>query len=132
MKLNENFITTRGHNKYLLELRDLSRKLRNNPTEAEKKIWFQLLHKKYLEFKFLRQKPLDQFILDFYCPKLLLDIEIDGDSHVNKQNSDNYRDYRLGILGIKTIRYTNEEVINNFTTIITDIKLQIEIRCQEI
>jgi len=132
MHLDENYITRRGHNKYLLELRELSRKLRNNQTIAEKKIWYQLLCRKYLDFKFLRQKPIDQFILDFYCPKLLLDIEIDGESHIKRQNHDNFRDYRLGVLGIKTIRYTNEEVINDFSNVVKHVKSQIEVRCQEI
>lgn len=111
MKIYNNFLTQLGHNRYLLELRGLSRINRQNPTKAEALIWNMILRKKYLGYKFLRQKPLNQFILDFYCAKLLLDIEIDGDSHLYHKNRDNCRDQILSSLGIKTIRYNNEAVL---------------------
>ncbi len=64
-------------------------------------------------YRFLRQKPIDRFIIDFYCPKLLLAIEIDGGSHIKKKGRDEHRDKFLKQIGITTIRFTNEEVINN-------------------
>lgn len=69
-------------------------------------------------YKFIRQKPILRFILDFYCSKLLLAVEIDGGSHNKKQNYDLERDSYLQNLNIKTIRFTNEEVLNNFNNVL--------------
>ncbi len=132
MKINNNLLAQRGHNSYLLELRELSRLNRQNPTKAESLIWNIILRKKYLGYKFLRQKPLNQFILDFYCSKLLLDIEIDGDYHLNQKNHDDGRDKILSSLGIKTIRYNNDEVLMTLNTVIEDLKVQINNRQNEI
>ncbi len=132
MKLNTNPITLRGHNKYLLELRQLSRVNRNNLTKAESILWYQVLRKHYLAYKFLRQKPINRFILDFYSSKLLLDIEVDGDSHDNKLNYDQGRDQILANIGIKTIRYTNNEVIYYLDSVLQDIKYKINQRLYEI
>lgn len=133
MKLNNNSpITSRGHNKYLLELRNLSRENRKNPTPAESQIWHIILKKKYLGYKFLRQKPINQFILDFYCPKLLLDIEVDGDSHVNRKEHDIGRNQILSSIGIKTIRYNNDVILNNLCFVSEDIKIKINDRQNEL
>jgi len=108
-KAPEEVRSERGNLKYLEELRILSRNNRKNPTKAEEIFWKLLSYKK-LSLKFLRQKPMGKFILDFYCSKLMLDIEIDGDSHDNKKYLDKqYLEQR----GIKTIRFENEEVLNN-------------------
>ena len=116
MKLTEyNYVTQKGHIRYLEELRVLSRKNRNNPTKAEYVMW-QFLRKN--KFKFIRQKPVFRFILDFYCRKLLLAIEIDGDSHDKKKNYDLLRDQYLKSINIKTIRFTNNEVLNNFNKVL--------------
>lgn len=104
--------TKRGNLKYLDELRQLARNNRNNPTEAEKTMW-NILRNKKLGFLFLRQKPMGKFILDFYCSKLMLAIEVDGDSHDNKKYLDKQRDLYLEQRGIKTIRFTNEEILND-------------------
>lgn len=111
-----------GALKYLEELRTLARNNRNNPTEAEKIFWLSLRNNK---FQFLRQKPLGRFILDFYCSKLLLVIEIDGDSHDNKKYLDKERDLYFEQRGIKTIRLRNEEVLGD------DIGKKIEIIIRE-
>ena len=116
MKITEcNYITQRGHLRYLEELRVLSKRNRNNPTEAEYIMWRYLRKSKY---KFVRQKPVFRFILDFYCRELLLAIEIDGDSHDKKKGNDLLRDQYLNTVNIKTIRFTNEEVLNNFDKIL--------------
>ena len=90
--------------KYLDVLRDICRVNRSNPTESEYKMWKIILSDRKIKQKFLRQKPIGQFILDFYCSKLLLAIEIDGDSHDKKFWQDKNRDQYLEIRGIKTIR----------------------------
>jgi len=97
-----------GALKYLEELRMLARNNRKYPTEAEKIFWLELRNSHYV---FLRQKPLGKYILDFYCSKLLLAIEIDGDSHDNKKYLDKERDLYFEQRGIKTVRLTNKEVL---------------------
>ena len=70
----------------------MSRKNRNNITEAEKIIWNQILSRDKTGYRFLRQKPIDRFIIDFYCSELSLAIEIDGGSHIKKKGTDDLRD----------------------------------------
>jgi len=102
-----------GNVNYLLELRELARKNRKNPTEAEEVMWQRILRYNDLGYKFTRQKPIGRFIVDFYCSKLNLAIEIDGSSHDKRKGYDQARDLFLKQIGIKTIRFTNEEVLNN-------------------
>ncbi len=112
----------RGSINYLNELKELSRINRNNPTLSELKIWNTILKKDKIGFRFLRQKPINRFILDFYCSKLNLAIEIDGSSHNKKKGYDESRDKFLRQIGIETIRFTNKEILNN----IQDVKNKIQ------
>lgn len=130
-KAPEESRTKIGNLKYLEELRTLSRNNRKNPTISEKIFWKLLSYKK-LNLKFLRQKPMGKFILDFYCSKLLLAIEIDGDSHDNKKYFDKERDLYLEQRGIKTIRFKNEEVLNNIISTREKLLEIIETRKKEI
>jgi very-short-patch-repair endonuclease len=121
----------RGNLKYLDDLRQLARSNRNFPTEGELVMW-RILKNEKLGFLFLRQKPMGKFILDFYCSKLLLVIEIDGDSHDKKQYLDKSRDLYLEQRGIKTIRYKNEEVLKNIEEIKKDLEMKIKERKSEL
>lgn len=105
-----------GSLKYLEELRSLARKNRNNPTVAESKFWKLVSYQK-IGYKFIRQKPIGRYILDFYCSKLMLDVEIDGDSHDGKRYMDKWRSLYLLQRGIETIRFRNEEVLNDSFTV---------------
>lgn len=109
--VTEAFNPNKGNVNYLSQLRELSKKNRNNPTTAEKKIWDEVLRKKKTGFTFLRQKPINRFILDFYCSELNLAIEIDGNSHDKKKGYDEARDKFLNQIGIKTIRFSNDEIL---------------------
>ena len=83
-------------------------------TEAEKKLWYEVLGNKRLSnLKFTRQKPLDMYIVDFYCAELMLAIEIDGHTHADQERYDKRRTENLNTYGIEVIRYTNAEVLNN-------------------
>jgi very-short-patch-repair endonuclease len=83
-------------------------------TKAEQKIWFEVLsNKKLLGYKFIKQRIIYNYILDFYCSELMLAIEIDGQSHDNKQEYDKNRDDFLKACGIKVFRFTNQEVLTN-------------------
>ncbi|MCX6726847.1 MAG: endonuclease domain-containing protein [Candidatus Shapirobacteria bacterium] len=105
--------TQKYHLRYRDSLTWAARNNRKKETEAEKLIWNQLLRRKNLGVKFVKQKPIDRFILDFYCSNLCLAIEIDGGSHKVKSGRDNLRDKYLKACGITTLRFTNKEVINN-------------------
>jgi very-short-patch-repair endonuclease len=86
---------------------------RKNPTKAERKMWDDFLSNDKTGFRFLRQKPIHRFIVDFYCMKLNLAIEIDGGSHDQKKGTDELRDKFLKQIGIKTIRFTNKQVLRS-------------------
>jgi very-short-patch-repair endonuclease len=95
------------------ELFRLARYMRNNPTDAEKVLWNQLRKFRSEGFVFRRQHPIDFFIADFYCHRLKLVIEVDGEYYSNEKSID-YDDSRSGELerfGIQVIRFRNEEVI---------------------
>ena len=104
------------------KLTTLARANRKNPTPAEKKIWFEVLrHNQFAAYKFLRQKPIDRFIVDFYCSKLRWVIEIDGDSHAENPAYDIERTQALQLYGLTVIRYSNHEVMNNITGVYDDL-----------
>ena len=76
---------------YNSKLKQLSRNLRNQSTLAEVLLWAQLNKKQQSGYKFNRQKPIGNYIVDFYCSELNLVIEIDGESHYNKEVHDKKR-----------------------------------------
>lgn len=86
---------------------------RKKEIESEKILWNKLLRKKYLGYKFTRQKPIQRFIADFYCSELSLIIEVDGGSHLIKKETDILRDKYLKCCGIQTLRIDNDDVLNN-------------------
>ncbi|MFH1837938.1 MAG: endonuclease domain-containing protein [Candidatus Kuenenbacteria bacterium] len=117
---------------YNQNLKEKAKENRKNPTKPEIKIWNELLRKKFIDYKFLRQKPINNFILDFYCSKLLFAIEIDGDSHYKDQNYDFKRTNILNNLGIKIIRYTNLEIMKNIEGVYLNLMEEIRLREKEL
>jgi leucyl-tRNA synthetase len=89
---------------------------RLDQTRAEKLIWG-ILRNKRLGYRFRRQHVIYQYIVDFVCLEKLLVIEIDGDSHLRKQEYDEERSRILTEMGFKVIRFTNEEVFANIEMI---------------
>ena len=120
------------HNQYNNANKERARENRLNPTDTERILRYEGLHNKKLWYTFLRQKMMDSFILDFYCSKLLLGIEIDWGIHKKQKEYDEQRDEKLRHLGIKIIRYTNNDVLNHLNKVISDIKKEIEIRRKEL
>lgn len=118
----------RGSVRYLKELKEVSRQNRKNPTRAELKIWNEVLRKRRTDYLFLRQKPIHRFVLDFYCSELNLAIEIDGGSHEKKKEFDQTRDDFLAKIGIKTIRFSNNEILENLDEV--KKKLHKSLPCQ--
>lgn len=125
MEKKKSLITTGYHLPYNPDLKERARKLRKNMTPAEKKLWYQYLRN--FKFPVLRQKPLDHYIADFYCAKLKLVIEIDGDSHYTNEGLlyDQRRTEILEKYGLKVLRFTNHDVMKNLQGVIKMIELQI-------
>jgi very-short-patch-repair endonuclease len=103
-----------------------ARVLRRNPTPAERKLWIQFLRD--LPAKFTRQKPLGDYIADFYCAQGRLVIEIDGDSHFSATGAarDGARTAFLEKVGLKVLRFTNEDVTQRFEAVCLEIAASLE------
>lgn len=105
-----------------------ARELRKEATDAEKLFWEKVLkNKKFTDFKFTRQKPLDSFIADFYCAKLGLIVEIDGEVHNFQKARDRERDNILEQkFGLRIIRYTNEEILSDVRKVADNLMKKIK------
>ena len=110
---------------YNKNLKLFSRNLRNNMTQAERKLWSRIRKKQINNYQFYRQKPIGNYIADFYCPKLKLVIEVDGSQHYTEEgiNKDKIREELMDKLGIKTLRFSNNEVLENIEGVIEQINL---------
>ena len=97
-------------------------RLRATMTETEIKLW-EYLKSKPMGFKFRRQHPIPGHVLNFYCHKLKLSIEIDGGYHLKSEQSlkDEQRTTYLKNIGISEIRYTNDEVLNEYKIVLESI-----------
>ena len=99
---------------YNQKLTSFARTLRNNSTASEIKLWLHLKGKQRHGHDFHRQKPLDEFIVDFFCPRLMLAIEIDGSSHDNTYDTyDVWRQRKLEALGVCFLRFEARDVHQN-------------------
>ena len=111
------------NNYYNKNLKQFARDLRNNSvSKAEKRIWKALLSKEQTGVRFLRQRPIDHFIVDFFAPNLGLIIEIDGSSHYSKPEYDFFRQEKLKELGFDILRFSEGEVLNQ----LDEVKLKIQ------
>jgi very-short-patch-repair endonuclease len=111
--------------------KDRARWNRKNLTKTEF-LMRRIIRKKKTGYLFLRHKMIDSFILDFYCSKLLLWIEVDRSSHDYTRSYDRERDEKLRHIGIKIIRYQNEDVYNYPEIIYRDLLHEIKIRESEL
>ena len=108
---------------YIPRLKDLARQLRNKSTLSEILLWKHLKSKRMRGYDFHRQKPIDKYIVDFFCSELMLAIEIDGISHEipEKFNQDLQRQERLESLGIKFLRFNDVDVKKDMTYVLRAI-----------
>ena len=88
-----------------------ARNMRKEMTPAEKHLWFNCLLD--APYKFRKQRPIGNFIVDFYCAELKLVIEVDGDSHFSEQGLayDRERTQYIEEKGMRVLRFTNDEVL---------------------
>ena len=103
--------------RYTPELIERAKELRKNMTRQEKCLWYDFLRNYPL--KFYRQRPIGKYIVDFYCTKLKLVIEIDGSQHYTDEaiKYDKLRTEYINSLGFTVIRFTNSEIDENFDTV---------------
>ena len=90
---------------------------------AETKLWEHLRKKQLKGYKFRRQHGIDQYIVDFYCSKVKLAIEVDGPSHFmeKSKDSDRQRMSHIESLGIRVLRFNNQEIYNNLDGVVNRI-----------
>lgn len=105
---------------YNKNLKQASRDLRNHMTEAEKLLWSRIRNKQILGLQFYRQKPILNYIVDFYCPAVNLVIECDGSQHFTNEGveADRIRDDALAQLGLKVLRFDNGQVIEQLDNVV--------------
>lgn len=108
--------------------KQISRKLRSNLTDSEKILWKRIRNKQILSMQFYRQKPIGAYIVDFYCPKANLNIEIDGSQHFQNQhlNKDQQRDEYSSRLGLTVLRFDNIQVLTQTLAVLEKIYAVIE------
>ncbi len=106
----------------------LARELRKNMTPWERKLWYCFL-KRY-PVRFFRQKEIEHYIVDFYCPKALLVLELDGSGHYEPeaQRADTARTAELERRGLMVLRFSNLDVDRNFEGVCTMIDLTVKER----
>jgi very-short-patch-repair endonuclease len=92
-----------------------ARSFRKRPTDAERRLWFHLRNRELLGFKFRRQHPLGNRILDFYCEEAKLAVELDGSGHYYdlKREDDLDREIELYEKGVRILRFSNSDVLEN-------------------
>lgn len=113
---------------YNPKLKSLAKALRQNMTFAEVLLWNELKQKKMLGYDFDRQRPIDQFIVDFYCKDLMLAIEVDGISHFSKEavEEDDIRQSTLETFGISFLRFDDSLVRKDINNVVSEIEGWIE------
>ena len=106
------------------ELKTFRRNLRNNSTSAEAILWLKIKNSQLDGRKFRRQHSVGYYILDFYCPKEKLCIELDGAGHFTEEGLayDKERTDYINTLKIKVIRFENKEVFENMESVLEQIK----------
>jgi len=109
-----------------VNLTNLARNLRKSQTDTEQILWLQLRNKRFLNYKFRRQFPIGDYIVDFICLELKLIIELDGSQHLDAENKDAERTAILNKRGFKVIRFWNNDVIDNLEGVLEQLRLVIE------
>ena len=112
---------------YNRNLKQLSRQLRESMTEAERHLWAKIRMKQLKGYQFYRQKPIGDYVVDFFCPKAKLAIEVDGSHHLvgEKIEYDRIRDEYLSSLGLRVLRFTNTEVLTHIEGVVESIEEEI-------
>ena len=102
----------------------MARQLRNNSTKSEIRLWQKLKRNQMHGYDFHRQKPIDEYIVDFFCNKLQLAIECDGYSHeiLEVWEKDVKKTNRLNTLGIEVLRFSDYQIMNDMDNVLRSIE----------
>ena len=111
---------------YNPKLKEYARKLRNSSTYTEVQLWNYLKKKQLRGYDFDRQKPIDNYIVDFYCKDLMLAIEVDGESHYGNREKDKRKDKRLNKLGVTVLRFDDLDIVYKLDNVIEKIEKWID------
>jgi very-short-patch-repair endonuclease len=113
---------------YNPHLKARARQLRQQMTRTEVILWKHLQRKQLYGYDFDRQRPIDDYIVDFFCKELMLAIEIDGVTHDNTpaQERDQLRQQRLESLGMQVLRFRDEDVLQNLEGVLEAIRQWVE------
>jgi len=114
------------HLPYNPKLKKRASELRNNSTLSEVLLWKQLKNKKMNNYDFHRQKPIDEYIVDFFCSELMLAIEIDGRSHDGKYKYDKKRQKIIESYGVYFLRFSDEAIKKRMNAVLEKIQLWIK------
>lgn len=106
-----------------------SRQLRKNITNQERKLWNIIRNRQFFNFRFRRQFPIGNYIVDFVCREKKIVIEVDGGQHNEKNNIDydNMRSEYLALEGFKVVRFWNNDIDNNIDGVYEKLKEVFEI-----
>lgn len=115
---------------YSRQAKQFGRDLRKNQTQAEQVLWARIRRKQILNVQFYRQKPIDRYIVDFYCAAARLVIELDGSQHYTPDAMayDAKRTELLESLGLKVIRFANHRVFFDVESVLAVIHAEVRER----
>jgi very-short-patch-repair endonuclease len=105
-----------------------ARRLRQNMTDAETRLWQKLRGRRFRGYKFRRQMPIEGYIADFACVEAKLIIEVDGGQHGIKVETDDTRSATIATAGYLVIRFWNSEVLTNTEGVLDEIAIQLALR----
>ena len=113
---------------YKAKLKQAARQLREQMTNAERHLWAKLRMKQLMGCQFYRQKPVGDYIVDFFCPRAKLVIEVDGSQHLSDEmlEYDRIRDEYMSSLGLRVLRFNNNDVLTNIDGVVERIMENME------
>jgi very-short-patch-repair endonuclease len=113
---------------YNPKLKEYARQLRNNSTKSEILLWLQLKSKRMRGYDFDRQKPIADYIVDFFCYNLMLAVEIDGCSHQNAETykHDLQKEKSLNEFGVHVLRIEDKEIFHDMQNVLRTINIYID------
>ena len=109
-----------------------ARELRKNQTDAELKLWQLLRNRNFHGYKFRRQHRIGEYITDFACVSLKLVIELDGSQHMQNVDYDIHRTRYLNSKGFKVVRFWNNDILNQVSSVLEALTLTLSQREREI
>ena len=118
---------------YRADLKEKARQLRKNSTDSESILWSRLRGKQLMGVQFYRQKPIGNYIVDFFAPRVKLVVEVDGSQHRQENNlqRDNIRDAYLARSGLESLRFNSWEVLRETDAVVEIIYRRIVERLKE-